>query len=226
MPPDEVHALRSYRRTAAWVFRGGAALLVAIAVGTVAVALGAQDRREHFLGQSVHTQATVVGVDAGGLCGRSAQREHHYTLTWDEGGASRQETITRCGSGEYDVGERVEIWSTSGMPYTESALVWRLLVGGIALVFVLLGAGALWQERRLRRDVDAVLGGAQPATSYAVADLSRWWLPFHRTVYPKGASGPHPPPGTVYPLRLGRRGRPRGLTLHVAPDGARRWYST
>lgn len=124
---------------------------IAIIVAVLWTALGAADQRQHMFGQSTRTHATVVGEERAGRCRVSApQTRHAYTLEWREGGRARTEVIERCGR-PYDVGESVEIWSRDGMPFTESALVRQLTVGGAVVVFTGLVVLMVLVEVFLRR---------------------------------------------------------------------------
>lgn len=122
-------------------------------VGVLWSALGTEDQRQHFLGQSTHTRATVVEDAEDGWCTGSGERrrpQHHYTLEWSEGGEQRTEVIERCGN-PFEVGEEIEIWSTDGMPHTESAVVWRLTIGGLVIAFGGLLALLLWVHALMSR---------------------------------------------------------------------------
>lgn len=187
-------------------------------------ALGSPDRRQHHLGQSTPTRATVTDVAAGGTC-RGNMQGNLYTLTWAEGGRQRVEGIRRCGD-DYEVGQVIEIWSTSGMPYTESPRVWQLFIGGLCAAFLGMALAMLVGHLRLRRNVRAVLGGAAPAAQYPMSQVSPDWLPFRRTIHPMvrdEIASFTPTSGWIYPSELGRGGRPRRLTLHVSGTGSRSW---
>ena len=148
VPSDHARGLRS----SVWITGIACPVILVIIVGVLWAALGSADQRQHFLGQSKHTQATVIQDVREGECrGVGAPRpQHHYTLEWGEGGERRTGVIKRCGN-PYEVGEDVEIWSTDGMPYTESAVVHRLLLGGGVIVFLGLFAVMLWVHVFVRR---------------------------------------------------------------------------
>lgn len=149
VPSDHVRRLRS----SVWITGIACPVILVIIVGVLWAALGSAGARQHLLGQGTHTRATVIEDVEDGRCRNGAghhRPQHLYTLEWSEGGGQRTEVIERCGS-PYEVGEDIEIWSTDGMPYTESAVVRRILVGGAVTVFLGLFAVMLWVHVFVRR---------------------------------------------------------------------------
>ncbi|NYF96957.1 hypothetical protein [Janibacter cremeus] len=149
VPSDHARGLRSF----VWITGIACPVILVFIVGIIWAGLGSTGARQHFLGQSTHTRATVVEDVEDGRCRRSGGHyypEHHYTLEWSEGGEQRTEVIKRCGT-PYEIGEDIEIWSTDGMPYTESAVARRLLIGGLVIAFSGLFALMLWVHVFVRR---------------------------------------------------------------------------
>lgn len=137
-----------------WITRLLCLVIPVLIAGVLWSALGTADQRQHFLGQSTHARATIVEEAVNGRCrggsGDPVRPRHDYTLEWSEGGEQRTEVIERCGS-PYEVGEDVEIWSTDGMPHTESAVVWRLTIIGLVIALSGLFALMVWVHVFVRR---------------------------------------------------------------------------
>lgn len=141
-------------RSSVWITGILCLVIAVIIVGVLWSALGTVDQRQHFLAQSTHTRATVVEEVEDGRCRSGTagvvRPRHDYTLEWSEGGEQRTEVIQRCGS-PYEVGEDIEIWSTDGMPHTESAVTWRLTIIGLVIALSGLFAVMLWVHVFVRR---------------------------------------------------------------------------
>lgn len=234
LPVAEVRALRGYRRRTTIVLSVLAAVFVGLSVFVVAWAAWDPDARQHLLGRSVHTTAEVVDSSEAGSC--RGGTEHDYRLEWSEDGSLRSETITRCGE-RYSVGERIDIWSTDGDPYTVGPTGWRVLNVALLVSF----AGMLWwivtAGRRLRQAVDAVLAGSPPAGTFpvhrsgptqawstTVVDADGQQRPRRvrsgKVVHTTGEAGAASQ-GMLSASRV-HRGRPRGLALLVT-GGLRQW---
>lgn len=214
--------------------------LIAMAVAGILIALGVAFSTlrhpgtiEHALGLSTERTATVTRVDEVTICSRN--HGDVYTLEWQDGRHHRSERIERCGD-PWTVGDEVEIWSTTGDPQTSSPTPLRIagaaLVVGFTAAVVLLLRG--WY--RVRRAAGSALDGtwrplrvrtwgvpgrglrAEPPVR--LRDRDRWWA---RVIHSDPGHDRSPGlPGILY-VDAVRRGRPRGLSLHVTADGGRVW---
>src|SRR5699024_9023984 len=131
LPPEERHSLD--RAHVPWS-RGLWALVVTAVVVLLVLAVLAAVRPgyvEHALGQSTERTATVTGVEEAPVCSRSDRDV--YTVEWGEDGARRSGQVGFCGD-PWEVGEQVEIWSTSGAPQTSSPTALRVSIGALLAI--------------------------------------------------------------------------------------------
>ncbi|MDN5893889.1 MAG: hypothetical protein L0H93_07650 [Nocardioides sp.] len=246
MTPEDLASLDALRRMLLKVAVGVSVVLLLPVTGIgIYLALN-PDYRQHLLGQSERHEAVVTEVARGrSLSCRNNSRDSTYTLEWAEEGTTRTEQIERCGN-PYDDGENVVIWSTDGMPFTDSATLIKVLFGGLLILFL---APSVWLMRkalRLHRVVSRVCSGEPPAASYRVLGHPGLGGGFHlvdhapfdpdrlrkgsgvRTVGPPGrglstGSAPEVPdlvPGTIWISEM-RRNRPRGVLLSLGDDQSR-----
>ncbi|WP_235734982.1 hypothetical protein [Nocardioides alcanivorans] len=235
MQSDERGALS--RAHLPWV-KGLWALVVAIVLSTLTllvVGLAHPGTMAHALGRSTEQTATVIEIDQVTFCSRS--KRDTYTLAWEEDGRRRTGTVGRCGD-PWQLGDEVDIWSTSGGPHTSPPIALRL-----ASVVLVLGFGTavgflLRGRSRVRRAVAAALHGrwqpltletfGQPgtpafrvSTAASVRNKRRDWSRILHSAT-GGTELGSPVPGTLF-IDAVHKGRPRGLSLHVTADGGRTW---
>ncbi|WP_068254626.1 hypothetical protein [Janibacter corallicola] len=232
LPPEERHALD--RAHVPWS-RGLWALVVTAVVVLLVLAVLAAVRPgyvEHALGQSTERTATVTGVEEAPVCSRSDRDV--YTVEWGEDGARRSGQVGFCGD-PWEVGEQVEIWSTSGAPQTSSPTALRVSIGALLAILVAALALILRGRSRVRRSTRAAIDGswrplvlptvgvpgsrgARIGAPGQVRSRARDWT---RILHARPGSG-GAAQGRLFVDEV-RRGRPRGLSLHTTTGGARVW---
>lgn|SRR5699024_1385910 len=235
MPIEEREALARAHRP--WT-RGLWAIALSIVIAGAAfavVAAAVPGTVEHLLGQSTQRTATVTGIDEADVCTRSSRDV--YTLIWQEGATTQSGAVGRCGD-PWQVGDRIEIWATSGEPQTSSPLAPRVALAAVAAAFAI-AIVAIWRKRaHIRRATASAIDGTwrplmlpttgRPGSHAFRVDSAEpvrnkprdWLLVLHESTGHAPTSATVP--GTLF-VDAVRKGRPRALSLHTTADGGRVW---
>lgn len=210
----------------------GVIALVIVLLGGVA---GYPGNVQHIMGQSTKATATVTNIQKVDFCTR--RNRDQYTLTWQEDGMSRTETVGRCGD-PWDVGDKLTVWSTEAEPYTESPWVMRSMIVLLTTALGVTGWLAWRGRKKIKKAAESALNGTWQPQVYSTIGLpgarnfrmnpprpnrnrvSDWIRVLYK---PEGEYQiPLDVPGTLY-IDGFQGDRPSGLSLHETADGRRVW---
>lgn len=226
VPPSEIRLLHHHVRSAVKKAIAWCVVLLAVAVAGLGLVAVDSETRQHVLWQSEEYTATITRIEVDGRC-RSGRRSYgtrkHLTLEWQQDGRSRVDTVTECG-GHDQVGDQMQVWVADDDVHTSSPGVWQFGLVAFLAVLGAVGLVVVWGAVRTHLRVRRILAGAPPALVHDVTEVP-WGPQVMATPIGSWGRGVRPapmPPGRVF--ASGSSGfYPRGLSLHVTPQGARTW---